>query len=154
MISTPPPFPSSTPVPPVPTEPSGSMVTTVATTELVTEESTKTGPMTGDSTPPGLVSDNLESIAVAPTPTEEPADNTTPTDPVSADNSNNNDNGGSRSQTTIIAVVVVAIVMLVVLSILVSVLIGIMLFKKRTKDFAITRTNLHMGIANQLYGTN
>ena len=73
-------------------------------------------------------------------------------DPVSADNSNNNND--KNNPTTVIAVVVVAIVMLVVLSILVSVLIGIVLFKKRTKNFSVTRTNLHMGIANQLYGTN
>ena len=156
--------PQPTSVPPMPTEPSGSMVTTVTTTELVTEESTTSGPVTEESTKTELVTeeslptedstspgDNFESISVITrTPTEEPADNTTPTDPESAENSNKN----SGNLTTAIVVVVVAIVMLVVLSILVSVLIGIVLFKKRTKNFTVTRTNLHRGITNQLYGTN
>ena len=100
MISTHPPFPNGTPVPPVPT--------------------------TDDSMPPGSESnDNVPST----------------------------DDTGNQN-TIIIAVVVVAIVMLVVLSVLISILIGIVLFKKRTKDFTITHTNLQLGIANQLYGTN
>ena len=83
--------PQPTSVPPVPTEPSGSMVTTVATTELVTEESTTTGPVTEeslptdpvteDSTSPGQVSGNIETISVAPAPTltEQPVDTNIPT---------------------------------------------------------------------------
>ena len=74
------------------TEPSGSMVTTVATTELVTEESTTTGPVTEeslptdpvteDSTSPGQVSGNVETIFVAPAPTltEQPVDPNIPTE--------------------------------------------------------------------------
>ena len=64
-----------TSVPPVPIEPSGSTVTTVATTEIATEESTTTGTVhvTEDFTPPG---DNFESISIiAPTLTNEPVEN-------------------------------------------------------------------------------
>ena len=132
------------------------MVTTVATTELVTEESNKTDPLnqvTEDSTPPG---DNFESISVSLSSTEEPADSTT--DLLSADNSNINLNnntvpstGGGRNQKAIIVVVVIAIVVLVVVSILVSVLAGI-LFKKRThKDSVTTSINFQVGIENPMY---
>ena len=67
------------------------MVTTVATTELVTEESTTSGPgteeslptdpVTEDSTLPGQVSDKFETISVAPalTLTEQPVDPNIPT---------------------------------------------------------------------------
>ena len=76
----------------MPTEPSGSTVTTVVTTELITEESTTTGPwpvteeflptdpVTEDSTSPGQVSGNFEIISVVPSPTltEQPDDTYAP----------------------------------------------------------------------------
>ena len=89
---------------------------------------------------------------------EEPADSTTPTDPLSADNSNINLNnntvpstGGGSNQKAVTAVAVLAIVVLVVVSILVSVLVG-MLFKKRTnKNFVTTSKNCQVGIENPTY---
>ena len=63
------------------------MVTTIATTELVTEESTTIDPVTEESLPtdlvtedstlPGQVSDNVETISVisSPTLTEQPVNN-------------------------------------------------------------------------------
>ena len=54
---------------------------------------------------------------------------------------------------TIVAVVLVMTV-IIVIAITVSLIIGITVAKKRTKSFAVTRKNLHLGITNQLYGNS
>ena len=57
-----------------------------------------------------------------------------------------------QDPTAAIAAVVLVMTIMIVIAITVSVIIGITVAKKRTKSFAITRKNLHLGIANRLYG--
>ena len=59
--------------------------------------------------------------------------------------------GPQDSTATIIAVVLVATIVIVI-AIFVSLIIGLTVAKKRTKSFAVTHKNLHLGIANQVYG--
>ena len=107
------------------------MVTIVATTELVTEESTTTGPVTEeslqtdpvteDSTSPGQVSGNVETISVAPSPTltEQPVDTNIPSQTMSLIHQNVSN---PRTTNIILPLIVGTVSSLLVLSVIVVVI--------------------------------